>query len=108
MTPRDIVPAQINHEETEAGPFSRWGKCVSLSQIRDGTSNTIFFGELRALWSMHSQAGWAASDGANGYYSTIIPINYETSNRDGGPAASGVTDADGHYELSTANRRGAD
>lgn len=63
-----------------AGPFTRVGTRVRLSQISDGLSTTIFFGEVRPRFSEHARNGWALSNNGNGYCSTLIPINYDTSN----------------------------
>ncbi len=67
-----------------AGPFN-WVDYVSLPQIVDGLSNTIFFGEVRPLWSINVERGWADHSNGCGYTSTIIPLNYDTSKR--GPVA---------------------
>src|SRR5262245_24385755 len=63
-----------------AGPFTRVGTRAKLKDIRDGLSNTLFFGEVRPECSEHIQNGWAASNDGNGYCTTLIPINYLTCN----------------------------
>ena len=63
-----------------AGPFTRLGVCISASDVRDGLSNTIFFGEVRRDCSGHIQAGWSRSNDGNGLVSTLIPINFNTCN----------------------------
>jgi hypothetical protein len=65
-----------------SGPFTRRGVCLPVSEIRDGLSNTIFFGEVLPMSSWHADNGWATSNNGNGYVSTLIPINYDTSIRD--------------------------
>jgi prepilin-type N-terminal cleavage/methylation domain-containing protein len=69
------------------GPFSRMGcernVSVTAAQVRDGLSNTIFFGEVRPQCSAHITQGWARSNNGNGYCTTIIPINYNSCKRDG-------------------------
>lgn len=65
-----------------SGPFTRLGVCIPFSEIRDGLSNTIFFGEILSLSSYHGDNGWATTNNGNGFVSTIIPINYDTGNRD--------------------------
>jgi len=65
-----------------AGPFTRRGTCVRFAWIKDGLSNTIFFGEVRPMCSWHNDNGWATSNNGNGYSSTVIPINYHSCNRD--------------------------
>lgn len=69
-----------------SGPFTRLGVCERMSSIADGLSNTIFFGEVLPMSSWHADNGWATSNNGNGYVSTIIPINYDTSDRDGSAA----------------------
>ncbi|MEA3342035.1 MAG: DUF1559 domain-containing protein, partial [Chloroflexota bacterium] len=64
------------------GPFNRLGIPCALNEIRDGLSNTIFFGEVRPLCSMHAERGWEDSCNGSGYHSTIIPINFDTCTRD--------------------------
>lgn len=64
-----------------AGPFNRMGYTISLCDIKDGLSNTIFLGEIRPLWSDTSQYGWECSWNGTGFTSTIIPINFDTSIR---------------------------
>ncbi|MEX0865767.1 MAG: DUF1559 domain-containing protein [Pirellulales bacterium] len=62
------------------GPFSRTMMPVQFANIRDGMSNTIFFGEVRPECSRHVQHGWMHSNNGQGKTSTIIPINYDTCN----------------------------
>ncbi len=61
-----------------AGPFTRAGVTTRISDIRDGLSNTIFFGEVRPDCSEHARNGWLDSNNGNGYCTTLIPINYDT------------------------------
>jgi prepilin-type N-terminal cleavage/methylation domain-containing protein/prepilin-type processing-associated H-X9-DG protein len=72
--------APIDNPTKYAGPFTRVGARTKASQITDGLSNTIFVGEVRVGCSEHTQAGWAWTKDGNGYYSTLIPINYDTCN----------------------------
>ena len=65
-----------------SGPFTRRCTCISLRDVRDGLSNTIFFGEVRPMCSWHNDNGWATSNNGNGYCSTVIPINYDSCDRD--------------------------
>lgn len=66
---------------TFSGPFTRLGVSLRVAEIRDGLSNTIFFGEVLPMSSWHADNGWATTNNGNGYVSTVIPINYDTSNR---------------------------
>jgi prepilin-type N-terminal cleavage/methylation domain-containing protein len=63
-----------------AGPFTRVGSTAKLSQITDGLSKTIFFGEVRPGCSEHISSGWAYTNNGNGYCTTLIPINYDSCN----------------------------
>jgi type II secretory pathway pseudopilin PulG len=51
---------------------------VKLAHIRDGLTNTIFFGEVRPQCSSHVRHGWMHSNNGNGRTSTIVPINYDS------------------------------
>jgi prepilin-type N-terminal cleavage/methylation domain-containing protein/prepilin-type processing-associated H-X9-DG protein len=62
------------------GPFNRTGICRTIDDIRDGMTNTFFFGEMRPLCSDHSVAGWENNQ-AQGINSTIIPPNIDTCGR---------------------------
>ena len=62
-----------------SGPFTRMGTPVKLPEVRDGLSHTIFFGETLPMSSWHGRHGWATTNNGNGYCSTVIPINYDTS-----------------------------
>ena len=61
------------------GPFTFHGYTYSakMRDITDGTSNTIFFGEVRAGCSGIVRNGWSWSAGADGRANTLIPINYD-------------------------------
>ena len=66
-----------------SGPFTRRCVCVTIPEIRDGLSNTIFFGEVRPMCSWHNQNGWATTNNGNGYASTVVPINSYTCDTTG-------------------------
>jgi prepilin-type processing-associated H-X9-DG protein/prepilin-type N-terminal cleavage/methylation domain-containing protein len=66
------------------GPFNRIGISVGLNQITDGLSNTIMFGEILPLSSQHAQRGWVDSSNGCGLFTTAVPINYDTSQREPG------------------------
>jgi prepilin-type N-terminal cleavage/methylation domain-containing protein len=61
-----------------AGPFTRLAYNVSLEEISDGLSNTIFMGEVRPGCSKHTIEGWAWSHSGNGLISTLIPLNFDS------------------------------
>jgi len=48
----------------------------NMASITDGTSNTIFMGEVRADCSGHVQVGWSHSNKWGGY--TQVPINFDS------------------------------
>lgn len=73
-----IAPYSSSDPNFFAGPFHRTGVCVRLSEVTDGLSQTIFFGEVRRDCSAHVRTGWISSNNANGLTSTMIPINTNT------------------------------
>jgi len=73
------------------GMFTRTYRTTSMRDCTDGTSNTIFFGEVRPTCSNHQNAGWANSNNGNGLTSTVIPINYNSCDT---TAATGSSPAD--------------
>jgi prepilin-type N-terminal cleavage/methylation domain-containing protein len=75
------LPGSYSLPGAFSGPFTREAVSVPLSDIHDGLSNTIFFGEILAMSSFHADNGWATSNNGNGYVSTVIPINFDTSDR---------------------------
>jgi prepilin-type N-terminal cleavage/methylation domain-containing protein/prepilin-type processing-associated H-X9-DG protein len=64
------------------GPFSRYPPYlrIQLTDVKDGLSNTIFFGEVRMKCSVHNQTGWTSSNNGNGLVGTVIPMNQNTCN----------------------------
>jgi prepilin-type N-terminal cleavage/methylation domain-containing protein/prepilin-type processing-associated H-X9-DG protein len=80
------VPAilQANTQPNNApGMFSRAGtrKPCGIRDNTDGTSNTIYFGEVRPECSGHARGGWASSNNGQGLTSNLIPINYDSCNK---------------------------
>jgi prepilin-type N-terminal cleavage/methylation domain-containing protein len=73
-----LAEAPIDDPIEFAGPFTRLGTEVRLAEVTDGTSQTIFLGEVRPACSEHARNGWIASNNGSGYVSTIIPINFDT------------------------------
>jgi prepilin-type N-terminal cleavage/methylation domain-containing protein len=66
----DVNPANIS------GVFSRLGMCIGLRDISDGTSQTIFVGEIlpHCLWD-HNGGAWHYNGAGNAHASTSVPIN---------------------------------
>jgi len=77
-----FVLAPLDDPNNFAGPFTRVGSRAKLSQITDGVSKTIFFGEVRPNCSDHIRTGWAFTNNGNGYCATLIPINYDSCNEE--------------------------
>jgi prepilin-type N-terminal cleavage/methylation domain-containing protein/prepilin-type processing-associated H-X9-DG protein len=75
-----LAMAPLDDPRNFAGPFTRVGTAVKLTQVTDGLSKTIFFGEVRPNCSSHVQQGWAYTNNGNGYCTTLIPINYDSCN----------------------------
>jgi prepilin-type N-terminal cleavage/methylation domain-containing protein/prepilin-type processing-associated H-X9-DG protein len=73
-----LALAPLDDPNNFAGPFTRVGSMAKLSQITDGLSKTIFFGEVRPGCSEHVSSGWAYTNNGNGYCTTLIPINYDS------------------------------
>jgi prepilin-type N-terminal cleavage/methylation domain-containing protein len=76
-----LALAPADDPRNYAGPFTRVGAMTKVSQITDGLSKTIFFGEVRPGCSEHVSSGWAYTNNGNGYCTTLIPINYDSCNK---------------------------
>jgi len=66
-----LNPSQVS------GVFSHMIYGASISEIRDGTSNTIAMGEVRPKCAWHLWDGWMHIN-ANNWIATTAPINYPT------------------------------
>jgi prepilin-type N-terminal cleavage/methylation domain-containing protein/prepilin-type processing-associated H-X9-DG protein len=75
-----LAMAPVDDPKVFAGPFTRVGMTARLSQITDGLSKTIFFGEVRPNCSEHAREGWAYTNNGNGYCTTLVPINFDSCN----------------------------
>jgi hypothetical protein len=61
-----------------SGPFTRSFRTCTIADITDGTSNVIYFGEIRPACSEHQNNGWMVSNNGQGLTSTITPINFDS------------------------------
>ncbi|MGE5194309.1 MAG: DUF1559 domain-containing protein, partial [Deltaproteobacteria bacterium] len=77
---QSFAQAPLDDPRNFAGPFTRVGTPIRFADVRDGLTNTIFFGEVRPECSEHAQNGWSLSNDGNGYCTTLIPMNYDTCN----------------------------
>lgn len=59
-----------------------------MAEIRDGTSNTIFFGESRPDCNTQNR-GWGWVGNTNGAGNTLVPLNFDTCQP--GPSGDGVS-----------------
>lgn len=64
-----------------SGAFARFHWAARLSDLADGTSNTIVMGEIRPNCHDHHNQQW--SNGNQPWTSTIPPINYNTCRGEG-------------------------
>ena len=101
--PAPHPPSNYDNPTTTAGPFNRQGVAYGLIQIRDGLSNTIFFGETRPACAAHHAQGWLRSNSGQGLSTTLVPINTDTCSTDS--AASGCArPCNWNYELGFRSR----
>jgi prepilin-type processing-associated H-X9-DG protein len=55
--------------------FGRLGPEIMMSDVRDGTSNTFFVGEILPECNDHSRGWWDYNGMANAHASTSVPPN---------------------------------
>ena len=65
-----------------AGVFTRLSLFTTRRHVTDGTSNTIYMGEVRPWCSAHNGNGWSISNNGQGLVSTIVPINFDSCTRE--------------------------
>ena len=66
------------HPKHFAGPFTRRAKTTRIARIIDGLSKQSSSGRSERCVQNMRRIGWAKSNNGNGYYSTLIPINFDT------------------------------
>lgn len=66
-----------------SGVFSRYSYGASFSEMRDGTSNVIMYGEILPSCSDHLRGGWYNSN--NGWTATTASINFNTCGKQAVP-----------------------
>jgi prepilin-type N-terminal cleavage/methylation domain-containing protein len=64
-----VTPAGLS------GMISRLGPCIDIAKVTDGTSNTIFVGEILSDCNDHSTGWWDYNQGGNAHASTAVPLN---------------------------------
>jgi hypothetical protein len=68
--------ARSNWARCVSGMFSYYGVCLNIRDVTDGTSHTIFMGEVRPDCHSHADWGWWFSNSmGNAHASTVAPIN---------------------------------
>jgi len=82
------IPTARLPQHGAPGPFFRHNSTTEvakprrvasrLGDVSDGTSNTIFLGEMRPQCSSVALASWANSNNGSGVLTTIVPINYDS------------------------------
>lgn len=84
LSPRNATHGDCRSKEELSGMWCRglWGPAINieLKDVLDGTSNTIFLGEVLANCQSHAEWGFWHYDGLNNAHaSTVCPINNFTT-----------------------------
>ena len=66
-------PSQIS------GMFTRFGMCIKMATVTDGTSNVIFVGEILSDCTDHNGGWWDRNQGGNAHASMSVPPNNMTT-----------------------------
>ena len=75
---------QAGHGNTDnprqiSGLFNRWGICIPLASISDGTAFTIAVGEILPACNDHTDWTWAMNQQGNAHAATTTPVNNFTT-----------------------------
>lgn len=62
-----------------SGMFSRMGANIGIRDVADGTSNTIFVGEVLPACHDHRTGWWNSNGMGSAHASTVVPINNMTT-----------------------------
>jgi prepilin-type N-terminal cleavage/methylation domain-containing protein/prepilin-type processing-associated H-X9-DG protein len=81
-----------------SGPFSRVGYGARLAEITDGTSNTIFMGEILPSCGDHTRSGWIHWNSM--WIGTTARINFNTCGKRGVDDNSGNCNAHNNWMTS--------
>jgi hypothetical protein len=79
-----IIEDWASHGNTDyppmiSGMFSRMGLCVTIADVQDGPSNTIFVGEILPYCNDHNAGAWYFNAEGNAHASMSVPINEMTT-----------------------------
>ncbi len=84
LTYDTLRPKTGFNQDNPAGPFTRRGNkfTCTFTDIPDGLSATILFGEIRVECSNHGRQGWATSNNGQGLFTTLYPLNFDSCKPD--------------------------